>query len=416
MPETARAQGPPTAESYARMQRASTVFTPSSPIIDQELFAGRVPQISKVMDAVNQSGQHAILYGERGVGKTSLANILAPIAQAINPGMVSAKVNCDTTDTFSSAWKKALGELRFTVTARPAGFTAEVQQRIASLAERLPENCSPNDVRSVLASVNQPIVLVFDEFDRLQPRAARVFTDLIKMLSDYSSAATIVLVGVATTIEQLIKDHASIERALVQIPMPRMERAEILQILNTGAGKLEMSFEPTAAQQIVSLSQGRPHYTHSIGLYSVRHALMTNSLVVMQGDVDNGVAEAVKNAHESLKTQYHTATASSHKSALFAQVLLACALALKDQRSYFRAADVQEPLSAIMGKKFDVPAFARHLSEFCNDSRSNVLERTGQSRRFRYRFTNPLIQPYVVMSGLTTGLITPAKLSALSTH
>jgi Cdc6-like AAA superfamily ATPase len=405
-----------TPENFALMQRASTVFTPSSPITVQELFAGRVEQISKVLDAINQIGQHAILYGERGVGKTSLANILAPVARAINPTMISAKVNCDTADTFSTAWKKALSELRYTVTSQPAGFTAETQTRVASLAERLPENCSPNDVRSVLGLANITVVLVFDEFDRLQPRAARVFTDLIKMLSDYGSAATIVLVGVATTIEQLIRDHASIERALVQIPMPRMERGEILQILTTGAGKLGMAFDEPAAEQIVSLSQGRPHYTHSIGLYAVRHALARDSLVVSQGDVDNGVAEAVRNAHESIKTQYHAATGSSHKSALFAQVLLACALAPKDQRSYFRAADVEDPLSAIMGKKFDVPAFARHLSEFCSVSRANVLEKTGQARRFRYRFTNPLLQPFVVMSGLTTGLITPAKLKALSAN
>jgi len=34
-------------------------------------------QLEKVMDAINEDGQHAILYGERGVGKTSLANIMS---------------------------------------------------------------------------------------------------------------------------------------------------------------------------------------------------------------------------------------------------------------------------------------------------------------------------------------------------
>jgi ABC-type lipoprotein export system ATPase subunit len=40
------------------------------------LLAGRDKQIALVIDAVNQKGQHVIICGERGVGKTSLFNVL----------------------------------------------------------------------------------------------------------------------------------------------------------------------------------------------------------------------------------------------------------------------------------------------------------------------------------------------------
>ena len=55
-----------------------TVFKPTSPINREDLFAGRQSQRQDVLDAINQQGQHAVLYGERGVGKTSLANMLVP--------------------------------------------------------------------------------------------------------------------------------------------------------------------------------------------------------------------------------------------------------------------------------------------------------------------------------------------------
>ncbi|MFY9719669.1 MAG: ATP-binding protein [Candidatus Cybelea sp.] len=55
---------------------ASEVFTPSSPIDSNDLFAGRRQQVTQIINAINQGGQHAGLYGERGVGKTSLANVI----------------------------------------------------------------------------------------------------------------------------------------------------------------------------------------------------------------------------------------------------------------------------------------------------------------------------------------------------
>src|SRR5262249_14319152 len=131
-------------------------------------------------------------------------------------------------------------------------------------------------------------------------------------------------------------------------------------------------------------------------------------------DLAYGLGESVENATQSIKNQYHAATTSAHKSALFEQVLLACALANKDQLAFFRASDVVAPLSAIMGKSYDVPAFARHLFEFSSDSRGTVLHKQGPPRRIRYRFSNPLLEPYVIMHGRTKDLVSSAVLASLS--
>ena len=90
------------------------MFTPAIPISEDDLFAGRADQVDKAIDAINQRGQHAVVYGERGVGKTSLANVLSSRlvshsgAQAIAP-----RVNCDATDNFSSLWHKVLAKVVF---------------------------------------------------------------------------------------------------------------------------------------------------------------------------------------------------------------------------------------------------------------------------------------------------------------
>lgn len=56
--------------------RAADIFSPHAPIDEEQLFAGRLDLIEGLIETVFQRGQHAILYGERGVGKTSLVNIL----------------------------------------------------------------------------------------------------------------------------------------------------------------------------------------------------------------------------------------------------------------------------------------------------------------------------------------------------
>ena len=113
----------------------------------------------------------------------------------------------------------------------------------------------------------------------------------------------------------------------------------------------------------------------------------------------------VQNASASTKERYITAIQSSHKDSLYEQVLLACALAEPDEFGYFGPPDVRGPMSAIMGKKYEIPAFARHLSSFCNESRGRALERRGTKHRYSYRFSNPLLRPYVYLRGIDNGRV-----------
>jgi len=72
---------------------------------------------------------------------------------------------------------------------------------------------------------------------------------------------------------------------------------------------------------------------------------------------------------------------------------------------YFSAAGVAEPLSIIMKKKYDIPSFVRHLNEFATEKRGPILKKAGERRRYRFRFINPLMQPFIIIHGISTGLL-----------
>ena len=72
--------------------RAGTVFSPAAPIRARDVFAGRTDQVRRTVDAINQSGQHALIYGERGVGKTSLANVIAGFLESVGQTNIIAQL------------------------------------------------------------------------------------------------------------------------------------------------------------------------------------------------------------------------------------------------------------------------------------------------------------------------------------
>jgi Cdc6-like AAA superfamily ATPase len=386
--------------------KTGRTFSPSAPIDEQTLFAGRMKQMHQTIDVCNQKGQHAILFGERGVGKTSLSNLLSTfykVRDGASVGLFSPRINCDSSDNYTSIWKRVFSQIEITKKIRATGFKSEPTDLRLKYADQFGDNISPDEVFQslMLLSANDILILIIDEFDRIDDSKTKTaIADTIKTLSDNSINITLILVGVADTIDELIEEHFSIERALVQIRIPRMSKIESCEIIDRGLMVLEMQIEDRAKDYIVLLSQGLPHYTHLLGLHSARRAIGRKSLFISFNDVEMAIVKSVSYAQQSTKSAYHKATMSVRDS-IYPQVLIACALAKKDDLGYFAAADIRKPLSSIMKRKYDIPNFSRHLSGFCSNERGKILKRIGVERNYRFRFKIPLMQPYIIMQGLS---------------
>src|ERR1700719_4583607 len=100
---------------YRLIARINLSFTPGSPIDSKDLFAGRKRQREKLISTIFQKGEHAILYGERGVGKTSLANTLFDFLVFMGEfKYYRAKVNCADHISFEEIWRSIFKQLVFT--------------------------------------------------------------------------------------------------------------------------------------------------------------------------------------------------------------------------------------------------------------------------------------------------------------
>jgi len=391
-------------EKIKRMVQAGGVFTPNAPVNRKDLFAGRQIQVQNLLDAIFQRGQHAIIYGERGVGKTSLANIISdwmPALQKYNYQIV--KANCAANSNFSTIWHGIMRELAIVQTKGNAPLFDD--KKGLPLDNLLPEKVCSEDVRFALQQVGSSTIIVIDEFDRLTDTdTSTTLADCIKSLSDHSVDATLVVIGVADSIDDLLAEHHSIERALVQIHMPRMSREERLQIIDNGLAKLQMEIDESAKNRVATLSQGLPFHTHALMLYAVRAAIENSRLRIEVSDVETAIKQAVNGAQQSIVSAYQQGVSSPHHN-LYKEVLLAAALAQSDDLGYFAAGDLREPLSRITDKAYGIDRYMRHLNEFCSQERGCILEKKGLRRRFRFRFRDSMMGPFVIMKGIRDGLI-----------
>ena len=409
-------------ESMTLSAKAAKVFQPRTPITTKELFAGRWDELVSIVDAVNQPGLHAVIYGERGVGKTSLANVVSPTIWAFDqddkkaPERLVVKVVASSGDTFSSIWRKLFQELTFRDNQPVIGLVpGPKKQKSIIEAYGLSDTITVDDVRRVLARIPKSVFII-DEFDRVVDKTSKDFTDLIKALSDYALDCTIVIVGVSDTIDQLIDDHASIVRAISQVFLPRMNPTELNEILKKAESSLKVYFSEEAKRLTVHISQGLPHYIHLIGLHSVRVAAENLSRHINRDHIFEALKVATKRAEQSARDKHSKATHSAHKDALYLHVLLACAVTAtqsQDALGYFSPRAVVEPLVVILGRKTTIATFNNHLSEFCQPKRGEVLERDGQPRAYRFRFHDPMVVPFVLMDAVSRGIVAESKLTKM---
>jgi hypothetical protein len=403
--------------------RAAKVFQPRTPITTTELFAGRWNELTAVADAVNQPGLHVVIYGERGVGKSSLANVVKPTIWTLdNMGKdrsqwierLVIKAVASSGDTFSKIWDNLFKELAWNDDRPVAGMLQNLKKRI-SIREAfdLTDTLQIDDVRRVLSNMPGAVFIV-DEFDRAVTDTSREFTDLIKSLSDFAIDCTVILVGVSDTVDKLIADHASIHRALIEILLHRMKPEELTVILQNAEKSLSVNFSEDAKKLIVRVSQGLPHYTHLIGLHAVRMTATERfSRSIDRSEVFEALKKAVTQAEQTITDKHSRATHSAHKDALYRHVLLACALTAAsshDALGYFNPAALVDPLGQILGRDVAIATFSNHLSEFCQEKRASVLERDGQPWGYRFRFRDPLLVPYVFMNAVDANLISGEKL------
>ena len=233
-------------ESKINRSGVRKVFTPHQPIGSAQLLLGRESEIRRLLQHLSTPGQHVLLYGDRGVGKTSLANItrlLVPDERTV------ILCRCDSMTSFRSIIFRALkavgmdapavetksvhtegGDARVGLSSFGAGVHAQNAQ---SATRPGMEQVSPSWAVEQLGSANS--LLLIDEADAVRDKGdLLLLAEFVKLLSDASSTLKVMIVGIASTGEELTAGHESVVRCLKQTKLAEMSAGELTGILRRG--------------------------------------------------------------------------------------------------------------------------------------------------------------------------------------
>ncbi len=368
------------------------IFTPSAPIENVELFTGRDGQINAIKEAIREKGQHAIMHGLRGAGKTSLANMTLFLFK----NLMSLKITCNREDTFNSIWERALRKIRFVQTDKTVGFISTNKTDVFPIEVPGKDMISPTEIEQILINIPGNMLFIFDEFDMIKSKNVKSqMADMIKLVSDNLPHVTILIVGIAESVDELIGEHPSIERCMKQIELPLMNNLEAKDMVLQNLSYLKMGIDEQVLFKIIDTASGFPNYLHLLCKHAARIAVLENKEQIVLKHFDEAVLKSIENSDYTLKKTYQIAVKSSGTKNRFADVLLACALADADNRNSFNTDDVLEKYNRITGTLHKKESIHYHLGMLCKKERSEILIKSRKSKTTRYKFSKPLIKAFV---------------------
>lgn len=402
-------------EAEARIieSKIRTVFTPHTPIDSRAHFFGRQIEVQKLVAQMNTPGQHALLYGDRGIGKSSLAAVTGEVLLGpMSMGKLFVK-RCGSSDNFetiiapllkffgvlnlpdeisiqSSTGKEAVLKLPYV-----EGKASSGSQKIEKWKHE--NNFNPSEVAELFR--RRHAILIVDEADSISNLSDRFkLAEMVKHLSDNKSNVKLLIVGIASTGMDLLAGHPSVDRCIKDIKLEKMPDDEIERIVRSGAKKCDLHFDQEVVSAIVSLSSGYPHFAHLLCLKSSEDAVGKGRNVITREVLVRAMSSSVGDVERALRDRFEVAT-RSNSTDMYKWLLLAAAQISSKE---FSAEKWREAYQGVSGKLLKKQALNRYLDRLVTDETTSVLKKVA---RGTYSFVDPRMPCFVRIEAGQRGFV-----------
>ena len=360
-------------------------YTPAQPITDPWMFAGRTELLGRLIKAVEDQRLHAIVYGVRGIGKTSLLHVLATMAREARYQV--SYVTCGGSATFSEMFRAVAADIPLLYHS-DFGPTSAEGEKGGTLAGLLPSGeISPRTASEMCSKVTGTRVLVvLDEFDRAQSADfGKDVAEFIKNLSDRAARIQLVVAGVAENLEGLMQSNGIVQRNVVAVQVPRMSTEEVEQLVHNGQELSGVQFHAEAIEALGLASAGMPYLASLLSQQAALAALADTRMSVSVNDISSAVTRTLSEVRGRLS--------KGPRAVLEGRVRHGSSTALGALASFAYLSDNGVSLDNVSGMFSDHSSAARAKSEIAELVRQGVLveSHSGSDDGLRFKDENELL-------------------------
>lgn len=323
-------------------------LTPSDSIKTPDRLFGREKTLRDIDRAFSSPGRQIFIYGDRGVGKTSLALTAAYLHTGVENAPIY--VMCGKTSNFGQTIQaignatipveKRLDKLttgggfNLSVAGTGVGFTEPSHQHSGiaapqSLTEAL------DVIRYVASKRKNTTIIIVDELERVEGDAEREkFAEFIRNIPELNEDVRFIFCGIMHDIDQLLTAHASAGRILEAIELRRLNHSDLWKILTVVGDKLNVELQQEALIRIGQISDGFPHYVHLIG-EALFWSMFDDPKEVRRSGPEHykaAITGAIQRVESALRVQYEKATKKTRNTADYEEALWALADSTADKR------------------------------------------------------------------------------------
>ncbi len=362
----------------------------SQPVIGRESFAGRHDSLAQLIACIEQQRVHVVIYGERGIGKTSLAHVFAETAREARYLVLYG--SCGTEAQFDAMFRSFAARIPrlYHKSVLPNSPEAERGDHFDVMLE---EHFGPRELAYLFAEVTGTrVIIILDEYDRVvDPTFRRDVAELIKNLSDRAARVQLVLTGVAQNLDELIGYAPSIRRNIVGLPMRPLTGNEVREVISIGEAAADLHYSDAAVQMITAMAGGSPYLVRLLAHQAGLAALAGRRSTVDETHGRAAVERVLTDWNASLPRRVQASLGRDEARAQW-PLLIAAARAGSTADGYFGAEDVVTEMS---GSQSAV-VVERDLKRFT--SAHDLLELYDGDGEVRFRFRYPGVSSLLLMS------------------
>lgn len=364
----------------ASLRRA---FTPSQPMTSPELLAGREKLLRNLIGALEDQQMHVVVYGDRGMGKTSMLHSLSTLAREAR--YVVHYLSCGEDARFAETFADVAASIPLLYHRGYSPVSQEVEQG-RTFAELLPaDDITIHALAELFNQLsNTRVLIILDEFDRAPLAFRRSISELIKALSDRAVPMQLVIGGVADNLAELIEHVPSIRRNIFGLMVTGLSPEGIAEMIANGERMSGISFEPDVVAAITSVSCGSPYLVSTLAHHAALAAIARGEEEVTIADFGIGLHRALDEARERVSARSLDLAARAERNGGTDQLGLLAFMVLR------RGGKIDPVAEGLTG---DRDAGLRDAIKMALDA--GLIERIAQDVEERYRFFEESLPTYL---------------------